>query len=74
MIFELDESEPSMRKEKMARDCLLRLELSDLQRTIDGINEELHAADGAETKTFELLKERQSLEKMKSEIKEKYQR
>jgi len=73
MIFELDESETVLRKEKMARDCLLRLELSDLQRTIDAINEKLHTSGGAESKTFELLKERQSLEKMKSEIKDKYQ-
>jgi len=73
MLFELDESQPNMKKEKMARDCLMRLELADLQREIDQINDALHDTNDGNGKTFELLKERQSLEQMKSEIKKKYQ-
>ncbi len=73
MIFELDESETNLRKEKMAKDCLIRLELSDLQKEIEQINEQLHQSNGDNEKTFDLLKERQSLEQMKSEIREKYQ-
>lgn len=72
MIFEVDESQTNLKKEKMARDCLMRLELSDLQKEIDQINDALHETNDGNGKTFELLKERQSLEQMKSEIRKKY--
>lgn len=72
MLFELDESTMTLKKEQMARDCLMRLELHRVQREINDINDALHSGSNGEKDSLELLKERQHLEQLKKEIREKY--
>lgn len=72
MLFEIDEAEEVVRREKMARDCLRRLELSRVRQEVDRVNEALHRESGKEKQNLELLRKRKSLEQLKREIQEKY--
>ncbi|MCF7805356.1 MAG: DNA primase [Candidatus Marinimicrobia bacterium] len=72
MLFELDESNQTLRKEQMARDCLMRLELNQVQSEVDRINDELHSASLGKEESMALLEQRKKLEQLKKEIREKY--
>jgi len=72
MLFEFDESTPTLKKDQMARDCLLRLEMHRVQAEINEINDALHSASNGKEDALGLLQERQRLEQLKKEIREKY--
>ena len=73
MLFELEESNQTLRKEQMARDCLMRVELARVQEEVNRINDALSSSGTQKKAMLGLLKQRQSLEHLKKEIREKYQ-
>ena len=72
MLFELEAMNPMMNKEKMAKDCLRRLELGKVKEKIDQINSELRERDNGQEETFDLLKRRKEMEELRKQILEKY--
>lgn len=72
MLFEMEEMEPVMNKEKMAKDCLRRLELGKVKEKIDQINSELRERGNGQEEMFDLLKRRKELEELRKQIAEKY--
>jgi len=72
MLFELEEAGEIVSGEKMARDCLRRLELSRVRQEVERINEALYQEEGGSPRILELLRERKSLEQLKQDIRKKY--